>query len=213
MNPLLSEGDEHAPVHILLAHGAGTPATSRFLTTISRLLAERGLRVSRFNFQYMAQSLAAGKRRPPPKIEHLEREFVAIVEELAASGERPSRLIVGGKSMGGRVASMVADGLHDRGLIAGLVCLGYPFHPAGKPERLRVAHLTTLTCPALIVQGERDPFGNAADVGSYELSPAITLHWASDGDHDLGPRGASGFTLTGNLNAAADAVAEFARTL
>jgi predicted alpha/beta-hydrolase family hydrolase len=122
-------------------------------------------------------------------------------------------LIIGGKSMGGRVASLVVDELHAAGRIAGLACLGYPFHPPKKPEQLRTAHLLALACPALIVQGERDPFGTRAEVEGYGLSPAIRLHWASDGDHDLGPRGGSGFTRKGNLAAAADAVVEFAKGL
>ena len=115
--------------------------------------------------------------------------------------------------MGGRVASLVADELYAEGRIAGLACLGYPFHPPNKPEQLRTAHLEQLACPALFVQGERDPFGGRGEVEAYRLSRAIGLHWVSDGDHDLGPRGGSGFTRKGNLAAAADAVAEFARSL
>ena len=104
---------------------------------------------------------------------------------------------------------MIADEQFARGAISGLVCLGYPFHPPGKPEKLRTAHLETLACPALIVQGERDPFGRRGEIAAYALSKAIAFHWAADGDHDLGPRGASGFTRKGNLSAAADAVAAF----
>ncbi len=89
--------------------------------------------------------------------------------------------------MGGRVASLVADELHAEKRIAGLVCLGYPFHPPKKPEQLRTAHLEHLACPALIVQGERDPFGGRGEVEAYRLSPAIAFHWVGDGDHDLGP--------------------------
>ena len=142
------------------------------------------------------------------EIERLVDEYRAAV---AAAGPG-APLLIGGKSMGGRVASLVADDLHAAGRIAGLVCLGYPFHPPGKPDRLRTAHLEHLACPALIVQGERDPFGTRAEVGAMRLSPAIRFHWAGDGDHDLGPRGGSGFTRKGNLAAAADAVAAFAAT-
>jgi predicted alpha/beta-hydrolase family hydrolase len=122
-------------------------------------------------------------------------------------------LLIGGKSMGGRVASLCADTLHAERKIAGLVCLGYPFHPPGKPENLRTAHLQTLRCPALIVQGERDPFGGRSEVEGYGLAPSIDVVWIGDGDHDLGPRGGSGFTRAGNLAAAADAVAAFAGRL
>ena len=115
--------------------------------------------------------------------------------------------------MGGRVASLVADELYGEKEISGLVCLGYPFHPPGKPEALRTAHLEHLRTPALIVQGERDPFGSRAEVEALKLSPAIRFAWAGDGDHDLGPRGGSGFTRAGNLAAAADAIAAFATAL
>jgi predicted alpha/beta-hydrolase family hydrolase len=119
--------------------------------------------------------------------------------------------------MGGRVASLVADELHAAGRIAGLVCLGYPFHSPRRPEHLRTRHLAGLSCPALIVQGERDPFGSRAEVEALleagQLSPAIGFHWAGDGDHDLGPRGSSGFTRQANLAAAAAAVVAWLQTI
>ena len=91
----------------------------------------------------------------------------------------------------------------------GLICLGYPFHPPGKPERLRTAHLEEITCPALICQGERDPFGTKDEVAGYALSPAIGLEWLPDGNHDLAPRKASGHTKDGNWRAAAEAISGF----
>src|SRR4029077_16882641 len=107
----------------------------------------------------------------------------------------------------------VADELFGQRRIAGLVCLGYPFHPPKAPEKLPTAHLEATVCPTLIVQGERDPFGTRAEVEGFRLSPAIRLHWVGDGDHDLGPRGASGFTRKGTLTAAADAIAAFAASV
>ena len=210
MTEFLTAGPSTARTHFVLAHGAGAPMTSPFLDKITGLLTERGLQVSRFEFEYMAARRTAGKRRPPPRAEMLTGEYTRAVEELRAAAGKKQQLLIGGKSLGGRVASMVADRLYADGLIAGLVCLGYPFHPPGKPESLRTAHLEALQCPALIVQGERDPFGSRAEVESYKLSPAIRLVWASDGDHDLGPRGGSGFTRAGNLALAADAVTAFA---
>ena len=136
-------------------------------------------------------------------------EYRAAVAGLPAGAP----LLIGGKSMGGRVASLVADEVHAQGRIAGLVCLGYPFHPPKKPDQLRTAHLVGLSCPALIVQGDRDPFGSRSEVEGLALSAAIRFHWVGDGDHDLGPRGNSGFTRKGNLAAAADAVAAFAASL
>ena len=213
MNEIRTQGAPDAKCHVVLAHGAGAPMTSPFLETVTRLLVERDLRVSRFEFPYMAARRDEGKRRPPPKAERLIDQYQQIVETLSAKLPAGQALVIGGKSMGGRVASLIADECFAEGRIAGLVCLGYPFHPIGKPDQLRTAHLESLRCPALIVQGERDPFGNRAEVESYKLSPSIQIHWAADGDHDLGPRGGSGFTRSGNLAAAADAVCAFARAL
>jgi predicted alpha/beta-hydrolase family hydrolase len=211
MSTIRTEGPPAAKCHLLLAHGAGAPMTSPFLETLTRLLTERGMRISRFEFAYMAARREVGKRRPPPKAERLVDEYVAAVATLRSRRLPPGQaLLIGGKSMGGRVASLAADALNRDGAIAGLVCLGYPFHPPRKPDNLRTAHLEGLRCPALIVQGERDPFGSRAEVEGYKLAPAIRLHWAGDGDHDLGPRGGSGFTRSGNLAAAADAICAFA---
>jgi len=203
----LLAGPADAPVRFLCAHGAGAGMETPFLKIFAQLLAERGAATLRFEFAYMAARRSGGTRRPPPKAERLMDEYRAAV---AAAGPG-APLVIGGKSMGGRVASLVADELYAAGRVAGLVCLGYPFHPPGKPEQLRTAHLQALTCPALIVQGERDPFGSRAEVEAFmaakAIAPAIRFHWAGDGDHDLGPRGGSGFTRKNNLAIAADAVA------
>jgi predicted alpha/beta-hydrolase family hydrolase len=180
-----------------------------FLKTISGLLADRKIATCRFEFSYMAARRETGLRKPPPRAERLVDEYQAAVDRMPASVP----ILIGGKSMGGRVASLVADAFFQKQRIVGLVCLGYPFHPPKKPEALRTAHLEHLQCPALIVQGERDPFGSREEVERLPLSSAIRFHWAGDGDHDLGPRGGSGFTRKGNLAAVADAVAAFAAEL
>ena len=104
---------------------------------------------------------------------------------------------------------MIADAKR----VAGLVCLGYPFHPPGKPERLRTQHLEALETPTLIVQGARDSFGTAEEVASYSLSPSIEVVWMEDGDHSFKPRKRSGRTHDDNLRAAADAIVTFAQGL
>lgn len=210
---ILSDGPPDALRHLLLAHGAGAGSASPFMTRVAELLAERGLAVHRFDFAYMAARAATGKKKPPPRAETLEPEFEAAVGNVTARLPAGAGLLIGGKSMGGRIASYLADRLHADGRIAGLVCLGYPFHPTAKPDQLRTAHLQRLACPALIVQGERDPFGNRQEVADYGLSPAIAVRWIGDGDHDLGPRGGSGFTRRGNLAEAADAIAAFAASV
>ena len=215
LQTFLQTGPANAPARLLCAHGAGAGMETPFLTAFATLLATRDIATLRFEFTYMAARRASqgASRKPPPKAERLVGEYRAAV---AAVGQG-APLLIGGKSMGGRVASLIADEAYAAGQIAGLVCLGYPFHPPSQPTKLRTAHLEALAGPTLIVQGERDPFGPRVEVEAMleagRLSPAIRYPWAGDGDHDLGPRGGSGFTRKGNLAAAADAVAAFAKGL
>lgn len=216
MTAFLSAGPPDAKATLLLAPGAGAPAASPWMGRVSDLLAEAGLRVLRFDFAYMAERQRTGARRPPARAEALVSEYEAAVAQVAAEGAgggAGSRLVIGGKSMGGRVASLAAQSLFDGGRIAGLVCLSYPFHPPAKPEQLRTRHLKALTCPTLIVQGERDPFGGPSEVDGYGLSPAISVRWMRDGDHDLAPRRSSGATLEGNLAEAVQAIVRFVHGL
>jgi uncharacterized protein len=209
MTDFIFDGPAKAEVTMLLAHGAGAPMDSAAMTAAAKALAAEGLEVARFEFGYMA-ARRTGERRPPPKAETVMPEYVAAIDSLKAKG----KLIVGGKSMGGRVASMVADEMHAAGKIAGLVCLGYPFHPMGKPEQLRTKHLEKLKCPALIIQGTRDIMGARDEVAGYKLSKAIEILWLEDGDHDLKPRKAvSGFTAAGHMKTMAARVAEWAKSL
>lgn len=192
---------------LLLAHGAGAAMDSTGMTAIASRIADRGVTVARFEFGYMA-ARRTGLRPPPPRAETLVDEYRAAVE--AVGDARP--LVIGGKSMGGRVASMAADALFAEGRIRGLVCLGYPFHPPERPEQLRTAHLIDLVTPTLICQGTRDPFGTSDEVPGYGLSSAIRVRWFEDGDHDLRPRKAvSGFTHPEHLDACADEVTAFVR--
>ena len=201
---LVFDGPAKARSTIVLAHGAGAPMDSPFMNTIAGALGEAGHRVARFDFPYMARHREDGRRRPPSTATALAASWLEVIEHLGAG-----TLVIGGKSLGGRIASLVAD---EAG-VRGLVCLGYPFHPPGKPERLRTAHLETLRTPALFCQGERDPFGNAGEVAGYTLSPAIALHWLADGDHGFKPRKASGRTEAENREQARNAVAAFLATL
>ncbi len=191
----LFDGPDDARHTVMLAHGAGAPMESASMQGLAGALGGAGFRVARFEFAYMA-ARRSGQRKPPPRAESLKSEYRAAIEKL----EHKGALIIGGKSMGGRVASMIADELYAAGAIAGLLCLGYPFHPPGKPDDLRTAHLTTLRTPALICQGTRDPFGSQAEVETYDLSDSIEILWLEDGDHDLKPRkGVSGLTAADHL--------------
>ena len=198
-----------APHHVVvLAPGAGAPATSPFLETIARRLSVRGCSVARFDFAYMRERLATGKRRPPPRAETLVDEYRHALDAVRRA--LPGLPIaIGGKSMGGRVASLLADELHAAGEVVALVCLSYPFHPPKQPEKLRTAHLQTLSCPALIVQGERDPFGTPIEVAGYGLSGAISLSWVAAADHDLKPARVAGLTHDAAIAGAGDAIASF----
>ena len=206
----LFDGDPAAHTTILLAHGAGAAMDTAWMTAVAGKLAERGLRVARFEFAYMAGRRSGGSRRPPPKVTLLAEEYRAAIAALPGEG----RLIIGGKSMGGRVASLIADDLHAERRIAGLLCLGYPFHPTGKPETLRTGHLAQLRTPTLICQGTRDLFGTQGEVAGYALSQAIAVQWLEDGDHDLKPRKReTGLTLDDHLSSAADAIALWVQRL
>ncbi|WDZ81162.1 thioesterase domain-containing protein (plasmid) [Ensifer adhaerens] len=206
----LFDGPDDAAVTILLAHGAGAPMDSASMSATAKALAAAGFRVARFEFGYMAARRTSDGRKPPPRAETLNPEYLAAIEALGAKGP----LIIGGKSMGGRVASMVADQLHAAGKIVGLLCLGYPFHPPAKPEQLRTKHLAGLKTPTLICQGTRDEFGTREEVPGYALSDAIEVLWLEDGDHDLKPRKSiSGFSTADHLKTVADAVAARAARL
>jgi predicted alpha/beta-hydrolase family hydrolase len=203
MTDFLFDGPERAAATILLAHGAGAPMDSAAMTAAAKALAAAGFRVARFEFGYMA-ARRSGPRKPPPRAEAVQPEYVAAIDALKAQGT----LIIGGKSMGGRVASMIADAMLAEGRIAGLVCLGYPFHPPEKPQQRRTSHLADLKTPTLIVQGTRDPFGTPDEVAGYTLSKAIEFLWLEDADHDLRPRKKiSGFTAADHLKTMAARVA------
>ena len=209
LDRFLLDGPEDARFTILLAHGAGAPMDSASMTAAAKALADTGFRVIRFEFAYMA-ARRSGVRKPPPRAETLNPEYEAAIAALGAKGP----LIIGGKSMGGRVASMVADDLHDKGKIAGLLCLGYPFHPPGQPDKLRTGHLKQLATPALICQGTRDEFGTRDEVPGYDLSDRIEIRWLEDGDHDLKPRKKiSGFSAADHLATMAKAAKAWAERL
>ena len=201
---LLVDGPDRARATLAFAHGAGAPMDSPFMETVAAGLAAAGLRVVRFEFPYMDARRRTGKRSPPDRAPVLEARWREVIAALRRRWPR-SPLFVGGKSMGGRFASRVADEARVRGLFA----LGYPFHPPGRPDRLRTEHLRTLRTPALFLQGERDALGSRAEVEGYELARSITVHWLVDGDHSLKPRRASGRTEAENLEAAVEALVRF----
>lgn len=204
---LLITGPEDAPCTLALAHGAGQPMDAPAMELLAAGLAQAGVRVVRFEFPYMRRRRARGRGGGPDRQPVLEETWRAVISQVAGGlAGGAGSLAIGGRSMGGRIASLIADECG----VGALVCFAYPFHPAGRPDKLRTAHLAELRTRALILQGERDPFGNRAEVPGYRLSPALTLHWIADGDHGFKPRKRSGRTLEQNT---AEAVARTAAFL
>lgn len=199
----LFDGPAEGP-RLALAHGAGAAMDSPFLKDLAAALGKQGIRVARFEFPYM-RARREGRRPPPDREPVLLDTWRAAIAELGGA----ERLVIGGKSMGGRMASRIAD---ETG-VRGLVCLGYPFHPPGQPEKTRTAHLADLRTPTLIVQGTRDPLGTREEAEGYDLSPQIRLVWLEDGDHSFKPRKSSGRTERQNLDEAVAAVAGFVKGL
>lgn len=180
---------------------------SPFMDAVAKGLAEAGngrWRIARFEFPYMAARRRDGRRRPPDRQARLLECWRAAIAALEAEN-----IVIGGKSMGGRMASLIADECKVRGLL----CLSYPFHPPRRPDRPRTAHLAELATRTLVVQGTRDPLGGALEVTAYALSPAIHVHWIEDGDHDLVPRKKSGRDRDMAWREATDAAAGFLATL
>lgn len=199
-NPPAPDTDSESAT-LILAHGAGAPMDSEFMNDIAKRLAALGVGVLRFEFPYMAQRRIDGGKRPPnPQAKLLEcwQQVYAMVRPHVGG-----RLAIGGKSMGGRMASLIADELN----VDALICLGYPFYAVGKPEKPRVAHLAELRTPTLIIQGERDALGNREAVEGYELSSHIEVHWLPTANHDLKPLKVAGVSYAACMQDAAECIA------
>jgi len=207
---IIFDGPTDALMTIALAHGAGAAMDSEFMQTFAAGLARVGFRVARFEFPYMAEHRATGHKKPPNRTPVLIEIWHTVIDTL-----NREKLIIGGKSMGGRIASVVAEELErEASSVRGLVCLGYPFRAQGKPLKPeRINHLAALHTPTLICQGERDTFGGIKEVPSYPLSDAVSLYWLADGDHDFKPRKTSGRSKAQNWSEAIVAIAEFAARL
>ncbi|GAA0858257.1 alpha/beta family hydrolase [Aliiglaciecola litoralis] len=186
---------------LILAHGAGADKHSEFMNTMASLLCKRGVKVIRFDFPYMLAAREKQKRQPPNRMPILIDDFIDRVNDADTS----LPLFVGGKSMGGRVATMLP--LEKQG--KGVICLGYPFHPPRKPEKHRTEHLLVSEIATLIVQGERDTFGNRERIAQYALSNAIEVKFLIAADHSFVPLKSSGLTLEQHMDAAANHIVEF----
>ena len=195
---------------MILAHGAGAPQLSPFMRQFAEGLARRGVDIVTFNFVYMER----GRRAPDPKA-RLEATYRAAIETTRAAVTTPgARLIIGGKSMGGRIASQVAASDASPVEVDGLIFLGHPLHPPGRPERRRDAHLPSVAAPMLFVQGSRDTFGTRDEIQPVvDACQAARLHVVEGGDHSLKVRGKNALLLETIYSSIQDAIAEWIAAL
>jgi predicted alpha/beta-hydrolase family hydrolase len=176
---ILYPADDPKKILLILAHGAGAPQSHPFMVDYATALAQRGIDLATFNFLY-----SDGKRRGIDRPEALSACFRAAIAEITSHAKFPGRaLAIGGKSMGGRYATIVAsDGVE---ALRGVVCLGYPLHPPDKPKQLRTSHFPKLRVPLLFVQGTRDPFGSPDELRPYLAKLEATIHVVDGGDHSF----------------------------
>lgn len=196
-----------ARARLVLAHGAGADQRHRVMVAIASRLAARGVEVVTFNFLYTEQ-----RRRTPDRAPVLEQTWETVVDALTGELSAEQRLVIGGKSMGGRMASMVLARTPDRASwarVSGLVLLGYPLHPPGKPEQLRTAHLPSIHVPVLLVQGTRDAFGTREEIEPVfrALPTRVDYEFIEQGDHSFAVPKSTGLTEAAVLDRVATRVA------
>jgi predicted alpha/beta-hydrolase family hydrolase len=201
--PTIFDGNKEAENLLILAHGAGAPMDTDFMNYFAKNLAGTNLRILRFEFPYMALRREGHGRRPPDRQKILLDSWRKVINE--ARNYHKGNIIIGGKSMGGRMASMIADECK----VTGLVLLGYPFYAPGKADKPRIEHLVDLKTHCLVLQGERDPMGSREGVEKYNLSKAINIKWICDGNHDLKPRIKSGRSYVENLEECIELIKTF----
>jgi hypothetical protein len=204
---MLYDGDE-GPM-LLLAHGAGAPMDSDAMNRITAALVATGFRVGRFEFPYMVNRRQDGRKRPPDGMKTLLRAWRDCIDQVLDACDPGEPLFIGGKSMGGRIAThILAEECPEA--VAGAMVFGYPFHPPGKPDRWRIDHFPRLERPLWIAQGERDPFGKYQELADLDLGSApVQIRWVANGDHDLLPTRRSGLDPDSLLAEAAGAAADF----
>ena len=189
LGPFQTSLQQHQAIgHVVLLHGSSIGMTHPVMQMFAQQLQALNLRVSMFDFSYMQQVVITGKRRPPARVPQLLLELEQWLNFLR--DKQPIWLV--GKSLGGRLASMISQEANNQ--IAGWVAVGYPFHPQGKPEKLRVEHLLHNQCPGLIIQGTRDAMGMLAEVLSYGLPDSVQCQWLEHMDHGLQPYKQAYFT-------------------
>lgn len=192
----------------VLAHGAGADMSHEFMADFSARLTAKNISVLRFNFPYMIKRTEDGKRRPPDRMPKLLESYLSVLSKI----DSKLPIFIGGKSMGGRVAAtLMNEAVSNEHFfkVCGAICLGYPFHPQKKPEKLRLTPLQETQKNILIVQGERDALGNKEEINQYEISEFCQVIFVEDGDHNLKPRVRSGFSHEQHINTAIAEIERF----
>ena len=192
-----------AIAQFIFSHGAGAGSDSDFMQHVAKLISEQGVDVGLFDFEYMQIAKQTNKRRPPERAPKL----LSYYEQILNHTQPNVPLFIGGKSMGGRMASMLACTTEQP--VLGVLAFGYPFHPPGKPEKLRTDHFADIVCPFLVLQGERDTFGTRQELATMAMPKQPQYIWLTDGDHSLKPRKRSGMTELQNRETAALEAVEF----
>ncbi len=202
---------ENPIAQVIFAHGAGADMHHEFMEKITTLFNKANINVLRFNFPYMDKRIALGKRYPPDRMPKLIDCYKAVINEFITinNNTKALPLFIGGKSMGSRVAATLASDDETSELIQGVFCFGYPFHPAKKTEKLRLAPLQNTLKPIFIAQGERDTLGSEVEITDYEISNLCQCFFLVDGDHSLKPRVKSGFSHLQHMESAVHAITQF----
>ena len=198
---------------MILTHGAGAGIDSEFMQKVSSGVEAGGVEVRMFEFPYMQLIRSENRRRPPDRMPKLIEAFELQLDKILSDLQGTEKnIFIGGKSMGGRVASLVgASNKYNRSL-SGVICLGFPFHPPKSPDKYRGEHLSDVLLPTCILQGERDTFGTRAEVDSYSYSDWVEIFYLNDGDHSFKPRVKSGYTMQDNYQATVSKMLEFINT-
>jgi predicted alpha/beta-hydrolase family hydrolase len=205
------QGPTRADTGVLLAHGAGSDRRGAALVAVSSALERAGVVSLRFDYPYRVQG-----RRAPDRPAALDVATRAAADELSRrSGLAPDRLVLGGRSMGGRVCSLVVGDPDDPVPALGLLLLGYPLHPAGKPERRRDEHFARLRCPVLFVIGTRDALAPKAELtrSARKIKGDVSFHWLETADHGFRPLKSSGRSIDDVLAEAAETSVTWVKSL
>lgn len=201
---------ENPIAQVIFAHGAGADLHHEFMMQMTILFNKANINVLRFNFPYMDKRIALGKRYPPDRMPKLIDCYKNVINDFVErNNKRELPLFIGGKSMGSRVAATLGGDDEISEHIKGIFCLGYPFHPPKKSEKLRLEPLQNTQKPILVVQGERDTLGSQIEISHYQISDLCQIAFLPDGDHSLKPRVKSGFTYLQHRESAVCAIVKF----